>query len=125
MNLKTKYGSKYKITIEDGTEKNDPAGFQIPCKFGHIYCHGEKLLGVSTNHPGRLVQRLAKLPGVTLLQDGSDGSNLSFPPAAFQAVAKVMRPRTRRKLSPAHKAKLLAASKPFKRAATPSLAVAR
>jgi hypothetical protein len=112
LNLKTRYGAKYRIAKEQGTEANDPAGWLIPCKYGHLYAHSAELLGVATNGRG-IVRRLLTVDGLRVVQDGSDGVNATFPPEAFAAVAKIMRPRTKRKLSPEHKAKLLAASRPF------------
>jgi hypothetical protein len=49
MNLKARYGQTYRIAREEGADRNDPAGFVIPCKRGHIYIHGRELLGVATN----------------------------------------------------------------------------
>jgi hypothetical protein len=54
MNLKARYGDKYRISREQGADHQDAAGFIIPCKRGHhIYVHGRELLGVATNGRGR------------------------------------------------------------------------
>ncbi len=114
MNLKARYGRTYRIAGEEGSKPRDPAGFIIPCRRGHpIDVHGWNLLGVATNGRG-LVKRLLAVPGLKVTQDGDDGINAKFPPESFAAVAAIVRPKRRRKLSAAHRAKLLAASKPLK-----------
>ena len=124
LNLKTRFGKLYRICKEQGTEPNDPAGWTIPAKYGHFYSHGPDAIGVATNGRG-IVRRLLTVAGLVIVQDGSDGINATFPPAEFEAVAKIIRPRKRRKLSPEHKAKLLAASKPFQAGSTPLRATFR
>ncbi len=110
MNLKARYGDKYRIAREKGSKPRDPAGFTIPCRRGHpIYAHGRNLLGVATNGRG-IVKRLLAVPGLKVTQYGDDGINAVFPPESFAAVAAIVRPKRRRKLSAAHRAKLLAAS---------------
>ena len=61
MNFKECYGDKYRISREEGAEANDPAGFIIPCKRGHIYVHGRELLGVATKGRGPIVKQLLAL----------------------------------------------------------------
>jgi hypothetical protein len=111
MNLKARYGQTYRIAREEGADRHDPAGFIIPCKRGHIYVHGRELLGVATNGRGPIVKQLSALPGVKISQDGSDGVNAVFSPEQFAAI---VRPKRKRKLSAAHRAKLIAASRPFR-----------
>jgi hypothetical protein len=114
MNLKARYGQTYRIAREDGADRHDPAGFIIPCKCGQIYAHGRELLGIATNGRSPIVKRLATLPGHKVTQDGGDGTNARFKPELFAAVASIVRPKRKRKLSAAHRAKLLAASRPFR-----------
>ncbi len=114
MNLKARHGQTYRIAREEGADRHDPAGFVIPCKRGHIYAHGRELLGVATNGRGPIVKQLAALSGVRITQDGSDGINATFGPELFAAVAAVVRPKRKRKLSAAHRAKLLPAGRPFR-----------
>jgi hypothetical protein len=109
MNLKARYGDKYRVSREDGAEPNDPAGFIIPCKRGHIYRHSATLLGVATNGRG-IVRRLLAVSGLRIVQDGSDGINATFAPAEFEAVAKIIWAKRRRRLSPEHRAKLAASN---------------
>jgi hypothetical protein len=115
MNLKARYGDKYRISREEGADRHDAAGFIIPCKRGHVYRHSSALLGVATNGRGPIVKQLAALPGVRITQDGSDGVNAVFSPDQFAAVAAIVRPKWKRKLSDRQKAVLAAGRKPFKR----------
>ncbi len=61
MNLKARYGKSYRIAREEGAEPNDPAGWIIPCKRGHIYAHGRELLAVATDRQGPIVKQLLAL----------------------------------------------------------------
>lgn len=111
VDLKSRYGDRFRIAsgellIADRGENargNDPCLRLIPCR------HGRDWLGASTNRRGPICRALAMLPGVRVLQDGDDGINAIFPVAEFDAVAGVMKPRRRRRLSPEHRIKLVAA----------------
>lgn len=84
--------------VDRAGKRNDPWLQVIPCKYGEIYPHGGDLLGFASN--GRKIGlRLARLPGAIVLQDGDDGMNIAFPVAAFPAVAKIVRPRRKRKVT--------------------------
>ena len=124
MNLRSRYGDKYRISREEGADRHDPAGFIIPCKRGHIYVHGRELLGVATSGRG-IVRRLLTVAGLVIVQDGSDGINATFPPEQFAAVAAIIRPRRRRRLSPEHRAKLAASNSAYRYASGASGASAR
>lgn len=83
--------------VDRAGKRNDPWLQVIPCKYGEIYPHGE-LPAVATN--GRKIGlKVAKLPGAIVLQDGTDGMNIAFLVAAFPAVAKIVKPRRKRKVT--------------------------
>lgn len=82
--------------------------WRILCQHGHIYQHGRNQLGASTDRHGSIATRLAKITGVKVVQDGSDGINAAFDLEQFEEVAKIMKPRRRRQLSAAHRATLVA-----------------
>ena len=44
--------------------------------------------------------RVAKVPGVEIIQEGDDGFNATFPVEAFAAVARLVKPKRKRQLSP-------------------------
>ena len=74
------------------------------CQYGHICPWGGSNLAACTDRPGRIVNRLKALPFITVAQNGADGANVVFDVAHFDAVAEIMRPRRRRRLSGAQKA---------------------
>jgi hypothetical protein len=69
----------------------------IPCAHGHIYHHSAELLGVATNT--RSVLKVAKLPGVTVIQESDDGFNLVSGPKLLPKVAKIVKPKRKRQMS--------------------------
>jgi hypothetical protein len=110
LNLKTHFGKQFRVKREEGSEAGDPYGLLIECRHGHIYLHGLNRLGASTNSRGPIAKQLAALLGVTVVQDGSDGINATFEPEQFEAVAAIIRPKRRRRLSAEHRAKLAASN---------------
>lgn len=116
IDLKATFGDRYRIVREasglaHGADP-DAAWLQtIPCQFGHIYIHGEKTLGATTQSRGPTAKLLAALSCVTKVQDGDDGINVIFDAKDFAPVAVVMKPKRRRSLSPEHTAKLVAAGR--------------
>ena len=58
------------------------------------------LLAVSTNKRGPVSGKIRRLPFVSVQQDGDDGINATFPVDRFDEVARIMKPRRRRRLSP-------------------------
>jgi hypothetical protein len=93
-------GNRYRVEWEQSrvARDDDPWLLVIPCARGHIYPHSSELLGVATDSRSAGLA-LAKLPGVTVLQEGDDGFNLVFGPKLLPKVAKIVRPKRRRQLS--------------------------
>ena len=107
IDLFEQFGNRYRVEQEPAGEivrrrgrAVDPWLLVIPCKHGHIYPHGGRFLGASTNHRGPVADRLEKLPCVRVVQNGEDGINVVFDIDDFDQVAAIMRPRRRRRLSP-------------------------
>lgn len=69
----------------------DEAPYIVPCKLGHLYRHGPRTYGASTNNPR--APRLRKIAEV--VQDGDDGVNAIFPASRLKEVARIMRPLRR------------------------------
>jgi hypothetical protein len=111
MNLK-RYG--FPTQTEDGGDRRDPSDLIIRGKFGHVYQHSETMLGVATKTHGRAARQLAAMPGVTVLQNGTDGINAIFLPDLLDQVDAVVQLRRRRVLTESHKAKLAAANAPYR-----------
>jgi hypothetical protein len=108
IDLQAEFGRRWRIELDEaaGGRRKDPWLFTIPCRNGHLYPAGPDRIGAATNRPGAIVRKLRAIPGVVVEADGSDGANCTFTPAAIRYVAWVMKPRSRRKLSPTHAAAL-------------------
>ena len=112
IDLRKRFGEVYCIQSEVGTPMDrrrprrdlNPWLLTIPCGLGHIYPHGGEFLGASTDRRGRAANRLASLPGVRVVQDGDDGVNVVFHVRNFHEIAKILKPRRRRRLSAEEKA---------------------
>jgi hypothetical protein len=111
INLKKMYGSKYRITWDEARNSNkdkDPAYMQIPCrgKGKIIYAHSDTMLALEIDYHRGLAKRISSIPGVVLHQDGDYEKTFLFPPSVFDEIAKIVKPRTKKKMSPEHIAKL-------------------
>ena len=121
IDLKEMFGHRYRIERDeahaaeygDGSRVHDPWLLTIPARHGHVYPWGGNRLAFSTTGRGPKAKAISGLPCVRIEQDADDGLTVTFDAADFAVVAKLAKPKTRRKLSPEHKAKLLAAGKPF------------
>ena len=118
IDLKKRFGKRWKITYEEshGAEfgehgrTSDPWLMIVPCQHGHLFPWGGDLLAASTDKRGGVARKLLALDCTQVRQDCDDGVTVSFHIDDVKAVAKLMKPRTRRRLSPEHRAKLVAAS---------------
>jgi len=103
INLRKKFGDKYKVSLDDsGTSFTDLSCQIIKCKNGHIYAHSGNLLGFASDKPIRknsVSGKVADLPFITVTQDGSDGANLLFDEIHLDTVAALVKPRMRRFLT--------------------------
>jgi hypothetical protein len=114
IDLRQQYSSRFRMGCDPSCERVhhndacDPWNALVLCQHGHIYPHGELLLGAATNNRGPIANSLAALPCVRVTQDGDDGINVVFDASDFAKVAAIMKPRRRRTLSPEQRAKLVA-----------------
>jgi hypothetical protein len=105
IDLARRFGRRFRVEYELAyfaqhgrrARVDDPWLKIIPCRAGHICPWGGSKLAAVTDRAGPLARRLAALPNVTLRQDGADGATVLFDVADFSQVAKVMRPKRRRK----------------------------
>ncbi len=87
----------------------------IPCRMGgevagqqaNIYQHGPDRLAFVGRGVG-LRRKLLAIDGVKAWQTGDEEFSVVFPPTALKAVGRVVRPLTKRRLTPAHLEKLRA-----------------
>lgn len=110
INLKSRFGTVYKIDREPGhgSKTQDAWLWQIRCRRGHIAPWGGSKLVACTDRRGQIAGKLAALPCVQVVQEGDDGTNAVFDVADFDAVAAVMLPYRRRKLSAEQRAAMAA-----------------
>ena len=122
LDLKELFGDRYKLGIDESYYA-ERAEFRrdeevwlthIVCQHGHIGVWVDDLLVACTNSAGAVATRLKALPFAEAVQDGTDGANVTFPVEHFDAVAEVMKPRKRRRLSEEHKAKLAASNTKYR-----------
>ena len=108
LNLEVEFGRRWRIELDEAANgrRKDPWLFTIPCRNGHLDAAGSDLIGAVQNRAGAIVRKLRAIPGVGVEADGTDGANCIFTRAALRHVARVMKPRSCRKLSPAHAAAL-------------------
>lgn len=107
IDLEKEFGQRWRIQYEesyyaqygDHARVNDPWLKTILCKHGHIFPWGGRKLAAATNNAGPIARKLAKLPGVTVAQDGCDGVTVLFDMADIAQIAALMQPRRRRRLS--------------------------
>jgi hypothetical protein len=108
IDLEVEFGRRWRIELDEAANgrRKDPWLFTVPCRHGHLFPAGPDLIGAATNRSGAIVRKLRAIPGVVVEVDGTDGANVTFTRAALRHVARVMKPRSCRKLSPAHAAAL-------------------
>jgi len=113
VNLRDRFGKTYRISFDPAydpkhvpRDKLDPWMMQIPCECGVIFPHGDDVLAVEVTYA--MAKRLDAL-GLRLHQDGDIERTYLFPVSRFDEVAAIVKPRRRRKLSPEHREKLVAA----------------
>jgi len=118
INLRERFGRRYRVEYEESyfaeygshARVEDPAYMILLCKYGHIYPAGGNLLAASVDGHPIVANRLGRLPCCRVEQDGDFGElTVVFDVADFDTVARIMRPRRRRRLSAAHRDRLVAA----------------
>jgi hypothetical protein len=108
IDLEVEFGRRWRIELDEAANGRwkDPWLFTVPCRHGHLFPAGPDLIGAATNRSGAIVRKLRAIPGVVVEADGDDGANFTFTRVSLRHVARVMKPRSCRKLSPAHAAAL-------------------
>lgn len=106
-NLKQLCGGRYKI-VDDGTHDGNRAERmwcqEIQGRYGAIYPHGwDGSLAVRVDRP-RAVRKVRAL-GYPVASDGEAEVVFVFPPSDIDRVARLIRARRRRRLSPEQRAR--------------------
>ncbi len=111
-NLKELYGNRFKVEYEQSYfaehgqrgRTEEPWLMILLCQRGHICPWGPDTLAASTNKHGPVAKRLAAMDCCKVVQDASDGVTVRFHVDNFKAVAALMKPRRRRRLTPEQRA---------------------
>ena len=108
INLKAEFGNRWQIGLDEAARGRwaDPWNYTIRCKHGHLYPVDGDRIGAATDRAGAIVRKLRAIDGVEVFQDGEDGANAVFNRAKLRFIARVMKPRSARQLSPAQRAAL-------------------
>jgi hypothetical protein len=88
------------------------SGFVAP--WGYLPPRGSGLLVAATRSSVTTRRLLAAVPGARVVQDGSDGQNITFAPDYLDVVADVLGLKRKRVLSAAHRAKLAQVSQAYR-----------
>ena len=118
IHLEQKFGRRFRVEYEEsyvaeygaGARIEDPVRMVILCKWGEIYPAGEMTLAASVNGHPKVANRLRRLKCCRVHQDGDLGElTVLFDVADFAKVARIMRPRRRRRLSESARRRLVEA----------------
>jgi hypothetical protein len=108
VDLRERFGRRYRIEYEPSyaaeygvnARVHDPWLTIIPCRYGHIFPHGGSTLAASVDGFPKIAGRLKRLTCCRVHQDGDFGElTVLFNAADFAKVARIMRPRRRRRVS--------------------------
>lgn len=108
IDLKAEFGGKWQIGLDEAARGRwaDPWNYVVRCRYGHLYPVDGDRIGAATDRAGAIVRKLRTIDGVDVFQDGGDGANVVFHRAKLRYIARVMRPRSVRQLSPAQRSAL-------------------
>ncbi len=117
VDLRKQLGRRYRVEHEEShraeygphARVDDPWLMIIPCRYGHVFPHDCTTLAASVDGFPKVAGRLRRLACCQVHQDGDFGElTVLFEVADFPEVAKIMRPRRRRQLSPTERERLRA-----------------
>src|SRR5262245_62607542 len=103
------FGARFRITYDEAYDpahvpiaKRDPWMMQIPCagRGVTIYPQGGSTLAVEVDRRPSIAAKLTAL-GLRLHQDGDTERTFHFDVSQFEEVAQIVKPKTRRVLTPA------------------------
>lgn len=111
IDLKARFGDRYKIAHDEAADheaggRHNPWLYQIPCRCGHIYPYSDNLLAVYCDRRG-VLPRFREIEGLIAHQIGDEEAVYLFETGLFEAVAAVVHPKRRRRMSAEAKAALI------------------
>ena len=120
INLKERYGKKWRVKKEIKTSSSDPWNFIVPCRMGHICPWGETTLAACVDNHPVIINRMRQLSFMKMHQYGDKGANILFDVVHFDEVIAFMKPYKRRKLSEEQKANVIETLRQYRLKKDPS-----
>lgn len=107
LDLQTLYGRKYRIVLDEAANPRtaDAYDYELLCKYGKIYVHGPETLAAYT-HNRRIKNTLLALQSVVPWQIGDDEAVVLFKADFSWQIERILKPKTRKRISDAHLAAL-------------------
>jgi len=110
VNLRERFGRRFKVVYEEAhraeygpnARTEDPWLMILLCEHGHVFPHGDDQLAAFTDGPV-IAKKLARLVCCEVWQEGDQELTVLFDVADFDAVAQILKPRRRRRLTPAQR----------------------
>ena len=106
IDLLTLFGDEYRIGWDEAydpkgrpKENCDPWYMTVPCERGTIYPHGDSKLGVMVDYRPITAKRLVESGVCELYQDGDQEKTFLFDVSDFDTVAKIVKPKRKRRLT--------------------------
>jgi len=113
INLRQRFGSRLRISYDPChdakgrcRESLDPWMMQISCRCGTIYPWGGDLLVIGMDNHNTVAKRVAAISGCEVIQDGERERSVRFHVDAFDAVAAIVKPKRKRRISDAERQRL-------------------
>jgi hypothetical protein len=116
IDLRAQHGHRHQLTLDSSADIDGPTrdagiwSYQVACKPGHVYPHGEQVLGAYADRL-HLIASLIGIPGVKVHVRGDTECSVTFPadePGIFGQVARVLQPFRNSQMSEAELEQLAA-----------------
>ena len=114
INLRKQFGKRYRVRHEEsfyaeGRRVACPGLMILLCKYGDVYPFGGRMLAAAVDGHPKIAGTLRRLECVEVFQDGDFGEvTVAFNVDDFAKVARIMRPRRRRQVTPEQRAEMVA-----------------
>jgi hypothetical protein len=96
--LKQLFGADHQVRQDEAAEnRDDPAMYEIPARYGRFYSYGDGLLAVEVDYHNKVAAQVGRVEGTTLVQDGDDEKTFTFPVGLFPQVAALVHPYRRQR----------------------------
>lgn len=122
VNLRERFAQRFKIEFDPAydpanrhRDNLDPWAMLLPLRGGCIFPYGGGMLAVEVDGRPILKRKLAGLACTTIIQDGDGGfGSFAFAVEDFEAVADLVKPRRRRRMTERQRAAAASRLRPFR-----------